>query len=860
MTQVFFAKVKSILSADTLILTSPNGTQERTLTLAYLQAPRLQANEKYAFESRELLRTLLVGKQVKFWVLYKNSSNREFGDISTPIFQSLIEYVLSKGAAKLRDNINAFDEDEDIERFRKVQKEAELAKVGLWNPDCKKLDILEKTEVSNDPTPINAIVEKVLSGDRLLVRLLINPKTHAVVPVLIAGVKTPRSSSNDEPAEEYGDVAKSYVEKRLLMASVKVAIIGESLSGVLVGKIIHPNGNIAEKLLIEGLAEVSDWQSQLIGSKDMAVLRKAEKEARNLRKNIWKNQEAEVKSAQSDGDLAIGKRVDATVARIISADTVVLRLRNNTEITVQLISLRAPRASDLSTAPFVAAAKEYVRQKLIGKHVEASIESIREGNDQYDERFLVTLRTADGANINENIVANGYASVIRHRKGEYMPEYWDSLIETEALSVKSRKGIHGKAPPAENNVDASENAMRAKPYLFSFQNRNKITGTVEHVISGTRFRIVIPKEGVRLILVLGGLSSSSNKTDDITKDSLELAKKKLYQRDVNFEIYNVDKNGAFIGNIYAPGSAVPFQINLLREGLAETHARSVHDTKHASQMIAAEDEAKEKNLGVWKDYDPNTDLAEVTTQIENLKIEKKYFDAEVCEVLEDGCIAFHILDSEKSKLKAFMAKLHSLSHSFEQVSAVKKNEVVAAKLSDNGKFYRARILDVNKADRSVKVQHLDYGTIENISMGDIRELPAEFSINKYKPQAHIAQLSLINMPPKTQKDYYDQAIYFLEDTLLDKQVIACVTFTNPTPGVEFDVEIYDPKVIAEDPSKSINKELVAEGWGLVKKKNFKPFETLLQKEQKELLALEEEAKSDHIGCWQFGDIEGDDDF
>lgn len=145
-------------------------------------------------------------------------------------------------------------------------------------------------------------------------------------------------------------------------------------------------------------------------------------------------------------------------------------------------------------------------------------------------------------------------------------------------------------------------------------------------------------------------------------------------------------------------------------------------------------------------------------------------------------------------------------------------------------------------------------------MGDIRELPAEFSINKYKPQAHIAQLSLINMPPKTQKDYYDQAIYFLEDTLLDKQVIACVTFTNPTPGVEFDVEIYDPKVIAEDPSKSINKELVAEGWGLVKKKNFKPFETLLQKEQKELLALEEEAKSDHIGCWQFGDIEGDDDF
>lgn len=76
MAQVFFAKVKSVLSADTLVLTSQSGKQERVLTLAYLQAPRIQANEKYAFEAREILRTLLVGKQVKFWILYKNSSDR----------------------------------------------------------------------------------------------------------------------------------------------------------------------------------------------------------------------------------------------------------------------------------------------------------------------------------------------------------------------------------------------------------------------------------------------------------------------------------------------------------------------------------------------------------------------------------------------------------------------------------------------------------------------------------------------------------------------------------------------------------------------------------------------------------------
>lgn len=868
MVQVFFAKVKSVLSADTLILTSPNGTQERTLSLAYLQAPRLQSNEKYSFESRELLRNLLVGKQVKFWVLYKNPSGREFGDVSTPIFQSLIEFVLSKGAAKIKENITAFD-DEDIDKYRKIQKDAEIAKIGVWNPSYRKIEHLARPAdsfVGSDAPPIDSIVEKVLSGDRLLVRFLLSPNQQAVVPVLIAGIKAPRSSGADEPAEEYGDEAKAYVETRLLSRSIKVSLLGESLSGVLVGTIIHPNGNIAEKLLEEGYAEIADWQSSLVGAKTMTVFRREEKEARNSGKKIWKKYASTINTSESatgSGSVTVGKVIEAVVARIISADTVILRLKDGKEITVQLISLRGPRASDPNTAPFIADAKEYVRHKLIGKHVDATVESIREANEQFEERPQVTIRTSDGKNINEDIVYNGYATVIRHRRGETKPEYWDGLIETEAMAIKAKKGIHGKAPISSTLVDASENAMRAKPYLFSFQNRNKISGVVDHVISGTRFRINLNKEGVRLILVLGGLANSSNRNDDLSSKALDLATKKFYQRNVNIEIYGVDKIGGFIGNIFLPGSSVPFQVTLLKEGLAETHDRSLAETKYGSQFKAAENDAKEKKIGVWENYDPFDDVESadvLAKQIENLKIEKKYLDAEVCEILNDGLIALHILDSEKAKLKQFMQKLHSVSATFPKIASPKRNEVVAAKLQDNGKFYRAKILEINRTDKTVKVQHLDYGTIETISISDVRSLPAEFSTSSYKPQAHIAQLSLINMPPKSQPDYFKEAIYFLEDNLLDVQVVACVTFNNPRVGVEYDVELYNSETIANDPTRSINKDMVSEGWGLVKKKNLSPFETLLKKERDELLALEEDAKSAHIGCWQFGDVEGDEDF
>lgn len=870
MVQVFFAKVKSVLSADTLILTSPTGNQERTLSLAYLQSPRLQSNEKYAFEARELLRTLLVGKQVKFWVLYKNSSNRDFGDISTPIFPSLIKYVLSKGAAKIKDNANSFDDEEDLENFKKIQKEAEIEKIGIWNPSYKKLEIIDKPPssfIGSNSIEINSIVEKVLSGDRLLIRLLLSSNQHSIVPILIAGIKTPRSSSNDEPAEEYGDEAKSFVENRLLLRSVKVHLLGESLTGVLVGNIIHPNGNIADNLLQDGYAEVVDWQSSLIGVKEMTKFRKEEKEARNSGQRIWKKFAASRPATNSsntdnDSDLTIGKRIDAVVSRVISSDTISLRLKNDKDVTVQLISLRAPRQSDPTTSPFVAAAKEYTRHKLIGKHVDVVVESIREGNEQFEERPQVTIRTSDGKNINEDIVANGYASVIRHRRGEVKPDYWDGLIEIESMATKGKKGIHGKVPSSSGNlVDASENAMRAKPYLFSFQNRNKISGVVDHVISSTRFRINIPKEGVRLILVLGGLANTSKRDDEIVKKSLDLANKKFYQRDVNIEIYGVDKVGGFIGNIFLPNSNVPFQVTLLKDGLVEIHERSLAETKYGTQLKSAQNEAKEKKVGIWENYDPSIEAAaEITTQMENLRIERKYLDAEVCEVLDNGLIALHILDSEKAKLKSFMQRLHSASSSFPINSSPKRNEVVAAKLKDNGKFYRAKILEVNRNERTVKVQHLDYGTIETISVSNIRTLPAEFSISNFKPQAHIAQLSLINMPPKNQEDYFKEAIYFLEDNLLDSQVIACVTYTNPKPDVEFDVEIYHPDVISKDPSKSVNKDMVSQGWGLVKKKNFSQFELLLKKEQDDLLALENEAKSLHIGCWEFGDVEGDEDF
>ncbi|GME83660.1 unnamed protein product [Ambrosiozyma monospora] len=388
---------------------------------------------------------------------------------------------------------------------------------------------------------------------------------------------------------------------------------------------------------------------------------------------------------------------------------------------------------------------------------------------------------------------------------------------------------------------------------------NKISGIVDHVIGPNRFKISIPRESLKLTLVLGGLANFGNRDDPLSKIALDFVNKRAYQRDVQFDIYGTDKTGAFIGNLYLPGAHTPLQTTLLANGFAETHERSVAQTKFASQLLEAEREAQAKKLGVWKDYDPSQVVVEdLSKQVQNLKIEKKYYDVQVTEVSQEGLVSFQFINPDQKKLHGFMQKFHSASSTFKPLTrAPKVGEFVAARFSDNGKFYRAKVIAIDRPSNKFKIQQIDYGTVELTSLFDLKTLPSEFSVTAYKPQAHTVQLSLIALPTPT--NYHQDAIYLLEDLVLDKQMVACETFKNPAPGVEMDVEFYDPKTIPTDPTLTVNKELVKSGCAIVKKKSLAAFESLLRNEQKSLLELENKAKKSHIGCWEFGDIEGDED-
>jgi len=887
MPKVFAAKVKNVLSGDTLVLSPVGGKshQERILTLAHIQAPRLQSNEKYAFESRELLRKLLVGKPIRFWVMYEGrTGDREFGDVSSPVFSSLIQYVLEKGGARLRGNLGsgkADEEDPEMEKLRDAEALAKKEKVGMWSSDVEPIEMASRpteAQVSRSAVrAIPAIVERVISGDRVIARLLLggSPRQQAVIPVLIAGIKCPRTGGKDgEPSEPYADGAKFFVEDRLLGTQVGVCVLGESASGVLIAKIVHPSGNISDRLLEEGYAEIADWQSEMIGSKGMAVLRKAERSAMGAGKRLWKaskeKRQLEKDSAGvGEAKLSAGGSFSATVVRVISADTLELESKAGKSIVCQLAYLRGPRQSDEKTSAFVDAAREFVRGKVIGKKVRCTVEFVRPATDQFEERPMVTIVHHGSKNLSEEIVSAGLAYVLRRRAdGSEFPEYWDRMVEQEAEAKKQHVGFYGEPPETRRVVDASESSAKAHRYLFTLEHHGRVAGIVERALSPTRFRVDVPAESVRLVLVLGGLEGHSaddrDRDSDLNKKAFALTARKTTQRDVSIEVYGVDRQGGFIGNLYLAGSSAPFQVSLLEDGFAKCHERSVAQTHHGDELLAAESAARSAQKGVWQNYD---EAAEAEANLESLqqgvaalKIVKKYYDAKVSEVFADGRVAIQFLDSQRLKLKAFMQKFHAASSSWPALSAnPRRGQIVASKFSQNGKYYRGKVLGRGSNPGEYQILQIDYGTIETLKLSDLKEIVgSEFSATTYKPQAHIVQLSLISFPPESQPEYRQEAQYYLEDKVLDQQVVACETFANPAAGVEMDVELYDTAAIAKDPDWSINKELVQKGWAIVKKHHLASFEKALQGERSALLKLENTARATHAGCWEYGDVEDDD--
>ncbi|KAH0538188.1 hypothetical protein FGG08_005204 [Glutinoglossum americanum] len=878
------AKVKSVLSGDTLILASVNNpSQERQLSLAYVSAPRLRKDgeEPFAFESRDFIRRLAVGKVVQFQVLYQVPgpiSKREYGTINLPNGQTLPEAAVAEGWLKVRDDAGRKDDTEEataqVEKLKLSEGSARSSSKGLWAPSGGVIDV--NNELPDPKTfaeqykgqSIDAIVERVLSGDRLAVRLQLSPKQHQQTIVLIAGIRAPAtrrtnpSDGKEVLAEPYGDEAKDFVETRLLQRSVKVEIVGVSQQNQLVGIVKHPNGSIAEFILKAGLARCTDFHSTMLGA-GMATLRQAEKEAKENNFGQFKGHVAKGTGAS--------RNTEAIVSRVQNADTLYLRTKAGVEKRVSLSSIRQPKSTDPKQAPFGAEAKEFLRKKLIGKHVKVTIDGKRPAQENFEEREMATVVFND-KNIALLLVENGYASVIRHRRDdEDRSPIYDELLAAEEVAQKEQKGMYAKkSPTSKQFVDASESVQKAKIQFSILQRQKKVPAIVDFVKSGSRFTVLVPRENAKLTFVLSGIRAPksarnpSEKGEPFGQEAHDFAIRRCMQRDVEIDVENLDSKGGFIGTLYINRES--FAKLLVEEGLASVHAYSAEQSGNSTELFAAEKKAKEAHKGMWHDWDPSKEedqnggqpdeAGDNNSDATPAPRKKDYRDVVVTNVDENTKLKLQQIGTGTASLTEMMSSFKAFhmnkANSTPLPGPPKAGEVVAAKFSEDGEWYRAKVFRVDREGKQAEVNYIDYGNSEKLPWSRLRPLnQPQFATSKLKPQAVDAVLSFLQFP--TQADYLADAVSFIDQITSSKQLVANVDSVGPD-GTLY-ITLFDPKV-SGSLLESYNADILAEGLAMVPKK-LKAWERAATDVLPALKTKEEEAKKARRGMWEYGDLTED---
>jgi len=882
------AKVKSVLSGDTLVLHNiKNPSQERTLSLAFVTAPRIrrEGDEPGAFESRDFVRKLCVGKVVRFSVLYNipTPSPRDYGVIILANGQHLLDLVVREGLVKLRDDAGKKEDTpqgtELLERLQALESHAKVDEKGIWNSNQQRIDNVHDL---SDPRafaeaykgqPIDAIVERVLSADRLICRLMVEPTKHTQTIVLLAGVRAPAtrrvnpSDQSEQPAEPFGTEAHHFVEERLLQRGVQVRVLGVSPNGLLVGEVRHPMGSIAEFLLKAGLARCTDHHSTWLGS-EMAKLRQAERHARDNKLGLFEGHVSQ-RSAGTG-------QIEATVSRVFSADTLFLRNKAGAEKRVNLSSVRQPKPSDPKQSPFGAEAKEFLRKRLIGKHVKVTIDGKRPATEGFDEREMATV-TLNDENVGLQLVEQGYASVIRHRMDDTdRSPIYDDLLAAEEAAQSAGKGMWNPKPPKKTEfVDYSASVEQAKRQLTLLSRQRKVPAVVDFVKSGSRFTVLVPRENAKLTFVLAGISAPrsarnpSEKGEPFGQEAHDFANRRCQQRDVEIDVEGTDKVGGFIGQLYINRES--FAKQLVEEGLASVHAYSAEKSGNANELFAAEQRAKEARRGMWHDWDPSKDVAEEGEEYDAsagaagangdaapVQRRKDYRDVVLSHVDPTNArIKIQEIGTGTAALTDLMSSFRSFHISSSANKALeqapKAGDFVSARFSEDNEWYRARIRRNDRENKTAEVVFIDYGNSETIPWSSLRTLdPTRFGVQKLRAQAQDAVLSFLQFP--TAPEYLREAINIISDSAADRQLVANVDYIDPREGTLY-VTLFDPKQ-SDSLKESVNADIISEGFAMVPKK-LKAWERGAGDVLADLQARETEAKERRLGQWEYGDLTED---
>ncbi|MQL91403.1 hypothetical protein Taro_024010, partial [Colocasia esculenta] len=384
-----------------------------------------------------------------------------------------------------------------------------------------------------------------------------------------------------------------------------------------------------------GLAKYVEWSANMMEDDAKKKLKNAELQAKKDRLKIWTNYVPPATNSKAIHDQNFTGKVVEVVSGdcLIIADDAVPYGSPLAERRVNLSSIRSPKMGnprrDEKPAPYAREAREFLRTRLIGHQVNVSMEYSRKvstadgpnpgavassGDSRvmdFGSVFLISPSNDDdatsagsqsGVNVAELVVARGFGTVIRHRDFEERSNYYDALLAAESRAMSGKKGMHSiKDPPVMHITDlTTASVKKAKDFLPFLQRGRRHPAVVEYVLSGHRFKLLIPKETCSIAFSFSGVRCPG-RDEPFSDEAIALMRRKILQRDVEIEVETVDRTGTFLGSLWE--SRTNMAATLLEAGLAKLQMSFGSDRiPDAHLLMQAEQSAKKQKLKIWENY------------------------------------------------------------------------------------------------------------------------------------------------------------------------------------------------------------------------------------------------------------------
>ena len=793
-------------------------------------------DEPFAWQSREFLRKLTIGKPCVFRVDYtlEGSGAREFGTVFINDKQNVGLIVAAAGWARVR--VGGTQQSPFYEDLLKAQNEAETKGLGIHTKEPSNIAKAVRPLFGGEEgaegfdsgayfarvgkgAVVDAVVEGVNSGSTLRVTLM---PEKVPATIMVAGIQCPSlgkrvvnkeeemaGSNAEQPTPEpFAREARHFAEICCLSKDVQLVVEGISQFGVIVASVHYPipvstaqtqsqespatNQDLASTLMRAGLAKTAEWSLNMMTT-GAFKLREAERTAKQKRVGMWHSY-----VPKQTGSTKLSDEFTGVVVEVVSGDTIMVKDQNGgTERRVQLSSVRAPRMATREKAaePWATEAKEFLRQRLIGKEVSVKMEYNRKVPqivpNSNEERILsfgtvtISEKSSGGEikvnNVAELLLVRGLGQVTKHKADEERSSHFEDLVNAEEAGKKGKKGIwsNKEAPPASrsNDISVPGTANRAKQHLPFLQRAGKVTGVVEYVLGGSRLKISVPKEGVVIAFSPAGVRCAG-RDEPLAGEAVAFTRLHCMQRDVEVVVEGIDKSGTFLGTLVVPTAKHARQrfdlgIALLEEGLA----RLQRPWEASPEAVAALEKAQRARKGIWEKEDPAEAGAGagageggdegVASQVED-KLEQKGlvgwpllkgnhkepgFNTKKEITITDIADAnsFYVQFLSQGRMDWITEQLANLGLEEQQASqqqgAFKVGDRCIARFSADGEWYRAVVEKVDASDptaRQYDVYFIDYGNRDRVGSSAIRTSNAE--LNAIPPQAHMACLAFVKAP------------------------------------------------------------------------------------------------------------------